>query len=645
MSVFKPSYHKDPVFNFVTKTCIEKPKFTNIKFNKETKDELSSLKETLLKPSFKSSSSFAESFNKMAKSSNLNDINRRNMELRQSMTNESYPRILPQWIKYDKQVLKFNAYFQEHINESNVENYRFRSCYIYFYLDDETIHVVEIKTENSGIPQGTILQRQKIKNVPLQRGTYGITMKPSIRNEDTSDRYLNYTDFQIGLEVNIYGKRFRICDCDDFTRKYYLSKGIDLGQPEKIPEYVNPNTEMVSKIDMTETLKNISDFKEFCEVNLGGGHPNKGLKNFIANDRKVLSFDILWDDVENDKELKQYKMNYYLGDNMVEVREIKESNSGKDYCPNLLKKSFLPKKPHFTYCPGLSKPDEDIYRPKDLVLGNYVNVFNRPCFIYDCDEFTKKWYKENLGIEMKPIRRNIDPPRKVVHNIPPNTGFGSEEDSLLTVFYLRPTLAVKRVNDIFKRDKHILRFRAKLISPVETEHERDFIIAFFVSDNTLQIYEEASKNSGRTSGKFIERTRIKNPSTDYYYSEKDFYVGAIIYTNNHIFKLNEFDEKTKQYMVDNCDVFRDSDIGKIIRRIQKESVSFESYSDFLVSFLSRLDPQNKGCVSEEDILNGLKSFELYLSKQEQVTLFDFLKAIKTEKGYSMEDLFEIIQQL
>ena len=36
---------------------------------------------------------------------------------------------------------------------------------------------------------------------------------------------------------------------------------------------------------------------------------------------------------------------------------------------------------------------EEFYTPKDLVLGNYINLFNRDVLITDCDDFTKKWYK------------------------------------------------------------------------------------------------------------------------------------------------------------------------------------------------------------------------------------------------------------
>ena len=76
--------------------------------------------------------------------------------------NESIPRVQPPWIKYDRKVLRFYAYFQEHVVESRLENYRLRKVKIYYYLADETFFITEPKIENSGIPQGVFLKRQKV---------------------------------------------------------------------------------------------------------------------------------------------------------------------------------------------------------------------------------------------------------------------------------------------------------------------------------------------------------------------------------------------------------------------------------------------------------------------------------------------------
>jgi hypothetical protein len=59
--------------------------------------------------------------------------------------NDYIPRVQPPWLKYDRKVLRFYAYFQEHVVESKLENYRIRPVQIYYYLADETIFVTEKK--------------------------------------------------------------------------------------------------------------------------------------------------------------------------------------------------------------------------------------------------------------------------------------------------------------------------------------------------------------------------------------------------------------------------------------------------------------------------------------------------------------------
>ena len=123
---------------------------------------------------------------------------------------------------------------------------------------------------------------------------------------------------------------------------------------------------------------------------------------------------------------------------------------------------------------------------------------------------------------MKSIKsKNQNKEQKVIHPIPPYNGYGSEEDSLLNVFYLDINNKNKeRYIDRFKKDKHILRFLAKMISSNPSNEDRGFLISFFCGDETIQIFEIAGKNSGRESGKFLERQRIKNPLSSFIGSDE-----------------------------------------------------------------------------------------------------------------------------
>ena len=238
--------------------------------------------------------------------------------------------------------------------------------------------------------------------------------------------------------------------------------------------------------------------------------------------------------------------------------------------------------------------------------------------------------------------KNQNKEQRVIHPIPPYNGYGSEEDSLLNVFYLDIQNKNKeRYGNKFKKDKHILRFNAKMISSDASNEDRGFLISFFCGDETIQIFEIAGRNSGRESGKFLERQRIKNPYTQKYYNEKDFQVGNLIYVNTYIFKLIECDEYTRKYMESNSDIFIDSNVKNVIERIKIGSRSnFENYQDFLVHILHSIDPKGSNFATKDEIVEGFKSFKIYLSEQEIATLLSNLR--NSGNKYSIEDLFNCL---
>jgi EF-hand domain-containing protein 1 len=51
------------------------------------------------------------------------------------------------------QVLRFYGFFKESVVESNIENHRVRKVALYYYLEDDSMHIGEPRQDNSGIPQ------------------------------------------------------------------------------------------------------------------------------------------------------------------------------------------------------------------------------------------------------------------------------------------------------------------------------------------------------------------------------------------------------------------------------------------------------------------------------------------------------------
>lgn len=65
----------------------------------------------------------------------------------------------------------------------------------------------------------------------------------------------------------------------------------------------------------------------------------------------------------------------------------------------------------------------------------------------------------------------------------------------------------------------MLRFFARLDTNRPIDMDRTFIISFFLSDDTISVFEPEKRNSGIVHGKFIERSKIKKPSGEYYQAE------------------------------------------------------------------------------------------------------------------------------
>lgn len=92
--------------------------------------------------------------------------------------------------------MRFFAYFKESVVESRLENYKLRYVTIFYFLEDKSIMITEPKQVNSGTPQGAFLKR-------------AMALK-----QDGSNSPFMPDDFCIGLDIGIYGRQFRIYDCD-----------------------------------------------------------------------------------------------------------------------------------------------------------------------------------------------------------------------------------------------------------------------------------------------------------------------------------------------------------------------------------------------------------------------------------------------
>ena len=90
-----------------------------------------------------------------------------------------------------------------------------------------------------------------------------------------------------------------------------------------------------------------------------------------------------------------------------------------------------------------------------------------------------------MGVTQKPVKLAKARPNVTYQPIPPYTGYGTPEDSLGSVFNLRPNPPKTDMKKMFKQDMHILRFEASLVSTEPDDETRKFIISFYCGNDTI----------------------------------------------------------------------------------------------------------------------------------------------------------------
>ncbi|CAM6035434.1 unnamed protein product [Sphagnum compactum] len=433
----------------------------------------------------------------------------------------------PVWLKYDRQVLRFYAWFKEQVDERVEENHRHRRCTIYFYLSDGNIHISEPKERNSGLMQGMFLKKQKVPN-----GMGG---------------WIEVPDFHLGKDICIFGHTYHIVGCDTFTKRYLMKHRLPVGEEELWPG--EPLEEYRQHTRHVFTKK----VKEYA------------LRQFLDHDGKVLRFFCVWDDRQVPYgERRPYVLNYFLGDDTIEILEITERNNGRMPWPKLIRRQKLPKlTPHQLLSSkniaGIStaKPKENYYRDTDLHIGSYIRIFDRDMLIHDVDEFTRNYYQKKYGYTedmLEAVNVQEEGPILARMPMPEHNGFGSEADSYMNCISLIPKAPLKDFYKFIFKDGKNMCFSCKLVEDAThklsiVDKTRDMIFVYYMSDDTVSVFEPPARNSGISSGRYLNRMEAPRlPGTKRPYRPSDCYMGQQLHLHERIFELIQADEWTLKYM-------------------------------------------------------------------------------------------------
>lgn len=265
------------------------------------------------------------------------------------------------------------------------------------------------------------------------------------------------------------------------------------------------------------------------------------------------------------------------------------------------------------------------YTAADFHIGGKIRIENRDFFIFDCDDFTRNWYKENHSRteeDLKPLQiaEELIPFAKPA--LPPHNGYGTLEDSQQHCMSLLPKPPKKNFHKLMNKDSIVLRFSAKLVetqrfSLADSDRDRKFIISYFMADDTISVYEPIVRNCGIMGGKFLERGRVFKYDLDEIYNYCDLYVGAVLHIHHRGFELLEADEYTYTYMENNRHVFVMSDTAAILKSLQKQA---SGRADDIRHCLSEMDSGKTGYLCAHKFETALYNSKLQFTRHQAIAL-------------------------
>jgi hypothetical protein len=348
-------------------------------------------------------------------------------------------------------------------------------------------------------------------------------------------------DLNVGKTVQIYGFRFQIYRCDGFTREYLTRVGSSVPDDMRDPDGEGPPA-------LTEAQRSLRAARARKKDARG---------KFLTHDKQVLRFYCVWDDRAKSGDRRTFCLQFFLIDDTVAITEIKGAQQG-GLSSTLLHRCRLPFHDEDAGARGPTHGDFDYVTAHDLKIGGFVRVYKRDFFLYDCDSFTKSWYVSKHPTEFTeedftPI--DVSEPEETLpkNKIPEHTGLaiGSEEDSLQNCISLVPKPPRKDIAKEFANSAYVLQFTAEMVPSrpdvevSEYDVSRRFVVSFHVGDQTLSIFERASKD--RTPGKFLERAKLKKDGGQFY-DVPDMFVGATLRVHSRAFTLTACDKFTETYL-------------------------------------------------------------------------------------------------
>ena len=552
--------------------------------------------------------------------------------------------------------LTFRGFFQEAVPESETESMRKRVLVLQYHLVDDMTEILEPEVRNDGLAHGKFLKKMPLPQVTLD-------------------------SLRVGNELEICGRVIHLTACDDFSRNYFESVGVQQAPNEhEEKDAFGKHQEMLAARLDPDAFHGVksSAITRFIEAVNGSSRASSFKKDYkgrfleYGNDR--LLFLLVWNTSKHEVraragrrepggraasappvqqpppltlrsrlppslpprppcfvraqgdvlgEVMRYWMSYHLATETMDIKETKGKKSLAGW-PTLLQRRRLPKfvLAHDDRMRSAEDVtgDEDYYNENDFMCGTTINVFGRKMLIADVDKPTQAWYLKHKGINQKAnkVEEIKEEPPVFEVPIPPHQGIGSEEDTLAAFKHLIPR---KRPVDLAKMRAatgKVEKYLARLVAKDPINAERVFRFTVSLDDDEIAIFEPTVRNSGLEQGQFQKKMKTKDSETGQVLTRADLVVGRTLTVKAHKFTIFEH-EKAKAAPV--------ADVPAIIATLRSKLLD-ASFS--MGKMFRKFDLDKSQTMSFDEFTNMLNYYSLGVNKYEAITLF---KAFENPPGF------------
>eukprot|EP00435_Cladocopium_sp_Y103_P036865 s946_g9.t1 len=151
-----------------------------------------------------------------------------------------------------------------------------------------------------------------------------------------------------------------------------------------------------------------------------------------------------------------------------------------------------------------------------------------------------------------PLAGCVDVSEKPVTHLkltpPPHNGVGREEDSLINCSMIQPKPPKVDLEKLMLYTGEVMRFECEMVNGEPEDEMRRLVIAYYLADDEVAVFEEPVRNSGHMGGRFSEKRRIKNPATGEYFKLSDLFVGQTVVIAAQPLRITRADEHCLQYL-------------------------------------------------------------------------------------------------